>query len=83
MGGIVNRGQNIAMPVGQTKADLPGLHSSNGRMPATCAIAPSSPCAMTRRLRRCFAKLKSHRIGDLKNESWQAEANRQSPTATC
>ena len=32
-------------------------HSSNGRTPDTCGIAPSSACAMTRRPRRWFAKL--------------------------
>jgi ATP-dependent DNA ligase len=31
-------------------------HSSNGLMPDTCGIAPSSPCAMIKSLRRWFAK---------------------------
>ena len=37
--------------------------SSNGQMPDICGIAPSSECAMTRSLRRLFAKLESHRTG--------------------
>jgi hypothetical protein len=37
--------------------------SSNGRMPGTCGIAPSSLCAMTKSPWRWFVRLESHRTG--------------------
>jgi hypothetical protein len=49
--------------------NLNGHFACRGEYDVGLCSEPSSQCAMTRRLRKSFAKLESHRIGDFESRS--------------